>query len=308
MRVSLSTMWAQQTRFDGHMDEFARIAADSGYTAIEPSHSTNTEGLEQLIDKAVLPLASLHAPTPRRREYLGRWNADLNLAAIDEDEREAALTATYRTIDYARSCGAAAVVVHLGGCGDRMLSAERQLRAMALDDPSFAARIAALRVEAESERAALAQQHLPQAARSLEALAEYAANAGIAIGLENRLHYHEIPRYDEVAELIATYPSNLVGYWHDIGHAEVQHRLGLVDRHCWLDTNGPRTIGSHLHDVSRIVDHRAPGEGDVDWQYIVDGLPSEALRTFEINQHEPQSLLAPALELLRRVGLVPPDA
>jgi sugar phosphate isomerase/epimerase len=186
-----------------------------------------------------------------------------------------------------------------------MLSAELQLRSMALDNPSAGPRVAGLRAEAESERGALAQRHLPQAARSLESLAEYAANAGIALGLENRLHYHEIPRYDEAAKLIAPYPSGLVGYWHDIGHAEVQHRLGLVDRHCWLDTNGPRTIGSHLHDVSSIVDHRAPGEGDVDWQYIVEGLPGDALRTFEINQHEPQSLLAPALELLRRVGLVP---
>jgi sugar phosphate isomerase/epimerase len=298
-------MWAQQARFDGHMDEFARIAADAGYTSVEPSHSTSTEGLEQLIDTALLPLASLHAPTPRRREYLGRWNTDLNLASLDADERQAALVATYRTIDYARSCGASAVVVHLGGCGDRMLSAERQLRAIALDDPANNAKIAARRAEAESERTTLAQQHLPQAAKSLESLVDYASNAGIAIGLENRLHYHEIPRYDEVADLIASYPPEVVGYWHDIGHAEVQHRLGLVDRHCWLDTNGPRTIGSHLHDVSSIIDHRAPGEGDVDWQYIVDGLPPTALRTFEINQHEPQSLLAPALELLRRVGLVP---
>jgi sugar phosphate isomerase/epimerase len=305
MSVSLSTMWAQQARFDGKMDEFARIAADAGYTSIEPSHSTNTEALEQLIDTAVLPLASLHAPTPKRREYLGRWNSDLNLASLDENERQSALTATYRTIDYARSCGASAVVVHLGGCGDRMLNAERRLRAMALDDPALGPQIAALRVEAESERATLAHQHLPRAARSLESLAEYAANAGIAIGLENRLHYHEIPRYDEVADLIAPYSPDVVGYWHDVGHAEVQHRLGLVDRLCWLDTNGERTIGSHLHDVSRIVDHRAPGEGDVDWRYIVEGLPSTALRTFEINQHEPQSLLAPALDLLRRVGLVP---
>jgi len=305
MRVALSTMWAQQDRFRGHMDDFARIAAEAGYGAIEPSHSTDTGGLEKLIDSSILPLASLHAPTPRQREYRGRWNGDLNLASLDEDERAAALAATCRTIDYAVRAGAGAVVVHLGSCGDRLLDAERRLRALAQSGAASGTDAAALRVDAESRRAELAARHLPQAARSLEALAGYAGRAGVAIGLENRLHYHEIPRYDEVAELLLPYPADVAGYWHDVGHAEVLHRLGLVDQHCWLQVNGPRTIGSHLHDVSGILDHRAPGHGDVDWQYIIDGLPADALRTFEINQHTPEAFLAPALRMLRERGVVP---
>ena len=80
--------------------------------------------------------------------------------------------------------------------------------------------------------------------------------------------------------------------------AAVAHRLGLVDKLRWLDVNGPRTIGSHLHDVRGILDHRAPGNGDVEWAYIVAGLPETALRTFEIDQHEPEDLLSPALRYL----------
>jgi sugar phosphate isomerase/epimerase len=305
VKIALSTMWAQQERFRGHMDDFARIAAGAGYTAIEPSHSTDTEGLETLINCGVLPLASLHAPTPRERDYHGRWNGDLNLASLDENERAAALVATYRTIDYAVRSGADAVVVHLGACGDRMLEPERRLRTLVQSGVRDGQEVETLRSQATTQRAILAEHHLPQAKRSLEALTDYAGRVGVAIGLENRLHYHEIPRYDEVADLIAAYPSNVAGYWHDVGHAEVLDRLGLVDRHRWLEVNGSRTIGSHLHDVSGIVDHRAPGEGDVAWQYIVAGLPAEALRTFEINQHTPEDLLAPGLRLLREQGLVP---
>jgi sugar phosphate isomerase/epimerase len=305
MEAALSTMWAQQERFRGHMDDFARIAAAAGYTAIEPSHSTDTEGLERLITCAILPIASLHAPTPRERNFRGRWNGDLNLAALDEGERTAAVVATCKTIDYAARLGARAVVVHLGACGNGLLPAERRLRTLYQSGQREGNEFAAQRTSASENRAVLAEAHLPVARRSLEELANYAARAGVAIGLENRLHYHEIPRYDEVPDLIGPYPADLVGYWHDVGHAEVQHRLGLVDRNLWLDTNGLRTIGSHLHDVAGLVDHRAPGQGDVEWDYIRDGLPPQALRTFEIKQTAPEPLLAEALLLLLEHSVVP---
>jgi sugar phosphate isomerase/epimerase len=305
MKPALSTMWAQQERFRGRMDDFAHVALESGYQAIEVSHSTDTEGLERLIDCRLLPVVSLHAPTPRERDSRGRWNGDLNLAALDEEERAAAVAATLRTLDYAVRCGAKAVVVHLGGCGSSLLPAERRLRALYQAGRQGDEEFAGLRAEAEAQRATLARDHLPQAARSLEQLANAAAKAGVALGLENRLHYHEIPRYDEVPELLAPYPPQVAGYWHDVGHAEVLHRLGLVDRHCWLEVNGARTLGSHLHDVRGILDHRAPGEGDVSWDYIAEGLPASAMRTWEINQHEPQALLTPALRYLVDRGVMP---
>jgi sugar phosphate isomerase/epimerase len=303
MRPALSTMWAQQERFRGHFDDFARIALESGYEAIEVSHSTDAEGLERLIGCGILPVVSLHAPTPRERDGRGRWNADLNLAGVDEEEREAALAATLKTIEYAARCGAGAVVVHLGGCGNNLLPAERQLRTMYQAGKQGTEEFASLRSEAETQRQALAGEHLPQARRSLEELADAASRSGVALGLENRLHYHEIPRWDEVPGLLEPYAADLVGYWHDVGHAEVLDRLGLVDRNLWLDTNGARAIGSHLHDVRGIVDHRAPGEGDVDWDYIARGLPGGAMRTWEINQHAPEELLAPALDLLINRGV-----
>ena len=304
MTTALSTMWAQQDRFRGHMDAFARIAAAAGYTAIEPSHSADPEALDALIESGVLPLQSIHAPAPHERDARGRWNGDLNLAATDEEERKAAIAATCKTIDYAQRSGAEAIVVHLGGCGRNLLDGERRLRSLYQSGTRGGEQFARLRSEAEQARAALAPAHLLQAQHSLEELAAYAVQNGVAIGLENRLHYHEIPQVHEVSTLLAPYPADLVGYWHDVGHAEVQDRLGLVDRERWLAEHGARTIGAHLHDVAGILDHRAPGEGDVEWGYIADGLPAAALRTFEINQHTPEPLLASGLRLLVGRGVV----
>ena len=98
--------------------------------------------------------------------------------------------------------------------------------------------------------------------------------------------------------------TDLVGYWHDVGHAEVQWRLGYVDKRDWLDALGPRTLGCHLHDVDGLGDHRAPGNGDVEWDYIAAGLPAAAVRVFEINQHQPEADVAAAIAFLRDRGVV----
>ncbi|MCI0777301.1 MAG: hypothetical protein J4N95_03905, partial [Chloroflexi bacterium] len=118
------------------------------------------------------------------------------------------------------------------------------------------------------------------------------------------LHYHEFPLPQEALELCADYPVELVGYWHDVGHAEVQARLGYVDKRAWLDTNKERTLGCHLHDVDGLGDHRAPGNGDVEWDYIAEGLPAGALRVFEINQRQPDEDVAGAIAFLRERGVV----
>jgi sugar phosphate isomerase/epimerase len=89
-----------------------------------------------------------------------------------------------------------------------------------------------------------------------------------------------------------------------VGHAEVQARLGYVDKRVWLDTLSARTIGTHLHDVEGIGDHRAPGDGDVEWDYIAEGLPATALRVFEINQRTPDEAVAGAIAFLRARGVV----
>ena len=84
----------------------------------------------------------------------------------------------------------------------------------------------------------------------------------------------------------------------------MQWRLGLVDKHRWLDTNGARCLGTHLHDVTGLADHRAPGNGDVEWAYIREGLPAAALRVFEINQGQPPEDVAGAIPFLRERGVV----
>jgi sugar phosphate isomerase/epimerase len=301
--LSFSTMWAQQDRF-ADLARFRTTVADMGFDAIEVSHSTDDAGLHTLLGAGELPLSSLHAPTPRRKVADGRANGDTNLASTDEDERALAVAETMRCIDYAARHGIRLIVLHLGGVGDYMNDLERNLRRLVEAGEGESEQAHDLRFYLKFWRAEQAPEHFDAAIRSLRELVRYAEPHEITLGLESRLHYTEIPHPQEALDLLRDYAPEVAGYWHDVGHCEVQARLGMIDRREWFPRLTSRTVGSHLHDVDGILDHRAPGNGDVDWSYIAAGLPASALRVFEIDQRQPDDKVAASIQFLTERGVI----
>lgn len=302
--LALSTMFAQQERFaDGAA--FARYAAEAGYDAIEISHSTREDKLQQILKANVLPITSVHQPAPWSRHADGRGNSHCNLASTDDAERAAALDYALASIEWAGRIGVDRLVVHLGqvtDCGEQF-EEELEMRRMFDSGRASEPRFRELRDAAIALRRREVEPYLAKARDSLLTLVRAAAPHDIAIGLENRYHYHEIPQPDEYDFLLEGLTLTETGYWHDVGHAEVLHRLGFIDRHAWLDALSTRCIGAHLHDVSGIGDHRSPGDGDVDWGYITKGVQHLSRYTLEINQHQPDERVFGAPDFLASVGL-----
>ena len=294
-------MWAQQPRFED-LQAFRRAVAAFGYDAIEVSHSTRLAGLRALLQDGEVPLLSLHAPTPFRRLPDGRANGDSNLASLDESQRQRAIAETKRTLDYAALTGLRYVVVHLGGCGDAPTDEEQAVRKLYEAGETQGAAWDAARATLRHYREERAPSYLVQARRSLRELVQHAAGR-VAIGIESRLNYHEIPHPQEAVELLASYDNGVAGFWYDVGHCEVQHRLGMIDHESWYPAIESRIIGAHLHDVRGILDHRAPGNGTLDWSMIAAHLPETALRVLEINQHEPDEITGAAGDFLRARGV-----
>ena len=299
---SLSTMWAVQPRFERALGAFMERAGELGYRGVEINHSMTAEQAGAILGYGSLPVTGVHAPAPLERHPSAGWNRELNLAATDAVERGLAVDFHLRSIALAVDAGAPIVVVHLGGVGDRLLAGERRLRSMydrreVLRDEWAAAVDATVR-----ERAAIAAPFLDAATARL-----LRHRRGITLGIETRLNYHEIPLPQEAADLFVPYPPEVVGYVHDVGHAEVHHRLGVTDRSAWWDLVGPRLVELHLHDVRGLLDHRAPGNGDVDFAWLATRIAEanpRAQRTFEIDQVEPDEDVARAIEVLATAGIV----
>jgi sugar phosphate isomerase/epimerase len=297
--VALSTMWAKD-RF-GHMAEFVAKAQELGFTHIEANHWISAQMLSELIQTS-FPISSVHSPCPAALSSSGAATSKLSLSSLDESERIEAVRSAKQTIDLASNLGARAVVLHMGEVPID-LSLEDELRRLYTQGSDRSPEQARLRRELIQQRASQAPPYFDAARASLEELGVYGQNRGVVLGIETRFHLHEIPSIDEVAEFLDTAPEGTAGYWHDVGHAEVQERLGFGSHAAWLSRFRHRMIGVHLHDIVGICDHHAPGKGDMNWKMIAGNLPSGIVRVCEIGEWNDERQLQGVVAFLQSVGI-----
>ena len=72
-----------------------------------------------------------------------------------------------------------------------------------------------------------------------------------------------------------------MGYWHDVGHAEMNDRLGIKPHLEFLETYKDNLVGVHLHGVKGRRDHLAPFEGDMDLNKFLPYFESNVLKVVE---------------------------
>ena len=295
--VSLSTMWMQH-RFD-HVRSFAHEALRLGFDAIELSHIVTPEMVEGLRPGEVV-ISSLHYPAPSVRHRNG-FLGDRMLASLDEDERLWAVDQGCRTIDFAAAFGPRVVCIHLGRVEMDVHSSwalEQRFLAGQARSPAYAALLEAIVAERKIRR----EPHIDAVHRSLRALAERAADAGIQLGLENRRHPFEIPTPDELAVLLADAHPDVVGLWYDTGHAHVLANLGFGPEERWMEDFAPRTVGVHYHDAIGTRDHLLPGLGQVDFAPVAARLPTSAVEVCEFDWYYGAAEVQMGREHLRSLG------
>lgn len=298
--VSLSTMWAGG-RF-GHMAGFTAKALKFGFTHIEVNASVSPRMLRELIEPAV-PISSIHSPCPAVLSSGGIPVSRLSLSSLNESERTEAISFAKSTIDLASSLGAAAVVLHMGEVPVD-LSLQDRLYKLCAEGHAQTEEYSLAKKELLGQRISRFPPYLDAARKSLRELSAYGRQKGIMLGLETRFHFHEIPNIDEMAELLDEVPGSPVGYWHDVGHAEVQQRLGFRPHEEWLSRFEHRMIGIHLHAVVGISDHHAPGKGDTNWKMVAKYLHPGIIKVCEIGDWNDEEQVRRVVDFLRKEEIV----
>lgn len=298
--AALSSMWSVG-RFD-RLGDFLAAAASLGFTHVEFNYELPPDLLAEAHAHRDLVYTSLHNPCPKVRVADGRWGHDLSLGSLDSAERAGAVALARTTIDHAARLDCRAVVLHMGAVPP-VIEIERSLHLAWTPEAPAAPAFLQLRQRLLEERERHAGPYLEAALRSLMELVVHARHRQVALGIETRYWYGEVPSFDEMARFLDL-DSDMIGYWHDAGHAEVRARIGPDTQRAWLERYGSRMLGCHLHDVARLKDHHAPGRGDMRWDEIANWLPPQGLRTCEFAGWNEPADVAAGLTLLRERGIV----
>ena len=208
-----------------------------------------------------------------------------------------------KTMDLAANVSARAIVLHMG---EVPIDLSLQDRLYKLRDGGYAQtkEYRQTKERLVHQRLSLALPMLMRRGRSLQELSKYSLQKGIMLGLETRFHFNEIPNMDEMAGLLGEVSEHLAGYWHDVGHAEVQQQLGFSLHEEWLSRFKDRMVGIHLHDIRGISDHHAPGNGNMNWEMIAKYLPQGIVRVCEIGEWNDEEQMLGVVKFLQKKGIL----
>ena len=303
--IGLSTAWLTEKEgiTGGRVIE---EILDLGFRAVELEYRVTAEMFREmapLIAKTNLRVLSVHNVFPLPADLAPyRASGDLFLlSSPDNHERNRAVQHTIRTIESAHHLGASAVVLHLGRVEmDPELGRLTDLfHSGAIDTPEgrrFKDKKLAVRRKRRGP-------YLQSALRSLERLNHEAEKRRIVLGIENRYNYHEIPDFEEIGEILQRFRGGSLAYWHDMGHAYVQERLGLIGEGMFLQAYGTMLFGMHIHDAQGLDDHRAPGTGDLDFSTLKASIQAAPIKILEVHKKADRHQLCRGWKLVERIAL-----
>ncbi len=303
MDIGISTSWKSMNETDanGILDAIARI----GCSSIEVDYRISKHEIERIRKRLLSDEWTVHTvhnpcPSPETHSSARPWR-DAELSAADNDERKTATSWGIRSLECAADLGASLVVFHLG-----FVDIDPELdmfRAFYHHNQVGTNEWLAFRDKKLAERQDAASPYVDAALHSIDTLNNRADKLGVLVGVETRLHFHEIPFKEEFHVIFDEFDGAQLRYWHDVGHGEVLHRLGFVDHEKdLLERYQDRLAGFHIHDVNALTDHLPPGQGNFDFKKLTPYFSEQTIPILEVHEADAQEMTS-GIEFLHEIGL-----
>ncbi len=291
-KIALSTCWSSHRHVDGR--EMAREMADLGFEYIELSHGIRVSlvpGILKALEEDIVKISSVHnfCPLPT-----GVMHAAPNIflpTSTDRNEIGSWIRYTRRTIEFASQVKADRIILHCGKAPFSWFDPKKTLQryragkseAQLSRDPRYARLLEKCLARVMNKKA----RYMQNLRSSLQVVIPLAREHGIRLGLENRESLTELPLDAEMSSLLnEAGPSEVIGYWHDCGHARIKEILGIISQERLLAENHRRLLGFHLHDVdAHERDHQTIGSGTIDFRKIVPYFQPGHVLVLEMSPH-----------------------
>jgi len=284
--LAFSSCWNNSRHTDGEamIEEIVAL----GFSHIELSHGMSVAkvpGIRKAFQRGIFTCAGVHNFFPSPVEVMIDAPDAYEFTSHRPFERQRALDLSFRTLDLAAEFKAQYLVLHMGSVPLNPKKWSQRLTAMVAagrqTHPDYVkAKLAFVR-----NREKVAPLYYHRALDALAAIVGRAAEVGVKLAIESRSHFEDMPNEREMERLQDHFADNpWVGYWHDFGHVQLKHNLGLLDHSEWLGRIAPHLMGGHVHDVEWPArDHRVPFSGTLNYPAILRFFPAGCPLTWELS-------------------------
>jgi sugar phosphate isomerase/epimerase len=297
--LGISTCWWAYKNASG--DDIINEAFDLGFEAIELEYRITSQLFYQMKPylNRKIRVSSIHNYFPKPDEFPDmKASGDLFLlSSIDKEERSLAVKYSIRTIEHANDLEVENVILHLGRV--EIQNPVKEIKYQFENKKITQEERDAYFSKLTDLRASKVGPHLDSVLFSLDKLNREAEKKDVYLGIENRYYPHEMPDFEEIGIILKEFEGGRIRYWHDIGHAAVQENFGICKQKELLERYSKELLGVHIHDVKGIVDHLAPGSGELDYDNLFPLLGSSSIKIMELESTVEKEEVIEGLKLIR---------
>jgi len=284
--LAFSTCWNNSRHTDGEamIDEILEF----GVNHIELSHGMTVAklpGIRKAFADGRFQCVGVHNYFPSPVEVMIDAPDAYEYTSHRPTDRERAMEMTLKTLEIAAEFKAHYVVLHMGSVPMKSSKWTKPLTAMLSEGEGNSPAFAKQRIAFIKKREKLSPLYFSRAIDALQTLADKAQELGVKLAVESRSRFEDMPTEREMIQLQEHFKDHpAVGYWHDFGHVQLKHNLGLLDHDEWLAKMKDQLIGAHVHDVQWPArDHRVPFTGTLDYKHLLRHFPDQAPLTWELS-------------------------
>jgi len=300
--LSISTSWMDSST---DIKQWLAQVKKLGFDAVELSYKVTDSQLkdaESVLGELQLKVSSIHnfCPTPNDEPSDRHLSNYYRLSSTNEHERQQAIKWTNIAVDTAQRVGAGVVVIHAGTC-DFEDERSPQLFDLYVNGQEKSDEFRKERERILSLREKKKGPYIDALSKSLAEIIPYSQSKNIMIGLETRYYPMEIPNFEEIGYFLDLFDRLGMGYWHDVGHAEINSRLGIKSHVEFLETYKDQLLGVHLHGIKGRRDHLAPFEGDMDLNKFLPYFGPNIIKVVESKPFASSDLINDAVIKLKSI-------
>jgi sugar phosphate isomerase/epimerase len=301
--LAFSTCWNNSRHNDG--EEMIGEIIELGFSNIELSHGMTVvkiPGIRKAFAAGMFTCSGVHNFFPSPVEVMIDAPDAYEYTSHRPFDRKRAMEMTLKSLELAAEFKARYLVLHMGSAPMNTAKFTKPLTTLVAAGKQRTPRYIKDKIAFIKKREKLAPLYYHRAIQALEELAPKAEEYGVKLAIESRSRFEDMPNEREMVRLQEHFRDNpWIGYWHDFGHVQLKHNLGLLDHNEWLEKIAPHLIGGHVHDVQWPArDHRTPFTGTLDYETILPFFPKACPLVWELSPTREADEIRASLEIWKR--------